>query len=85
MSLADFLLAHQDNLRVDICIKLIKLTAECISKLHEANIAHRDIRLENIAVRQSNRIVASCVDVESVKLTGFDLAICFEKDTQEVR
>ena len=62
-------------------ITLTKAIASVILELHSRMIVHRDISLANVHIKTGKPHRANQPKtIESLKLGGFDLAFCFEKD-----
>ena len=84
MSLADYISSvNKESMNLKIVIYLILALAKSIDKLHRKRIIHRDICMDNVAVKvvpQSNK------KHEKLKLqiAGLDFAFCFDKESYEV-
>ena len=60
------------NCKVSIAALMIKKLARSLYKLHSERIIHRDVCMENIAVKVSKE------DQVKLQIANFDFAFCFD-------
>ena len=67
-------------------ISLMHKIAMTVCTMHQRKIIHRDLRMENILIKKGKKAApGKDRPIVGVKITGFDLAFCFDKDSYEVR
>ena len=64
---------------------MLSKLAQTLKKLHKKRIAHRCVCVKNVSVKVSTKVTGNTkAPAIKMQLTNFDLAFCFEKDSQEV-
>ena len=66
-----------------VAVLILKL-GKSINKIHAERIIHRDICMENIAVRTIKKAETNTVMLKDLQIAGWDFAFYFNKDSYEV-
>ena len=94
LNLAQFLAEkkeHQSGIGVKSVATWIQMIAKILKKLAAMRIAHRNICMENILVKNGhsrkndNRASQEKQKKLRFRIAGFDLAMCFDRDAYQVR
>ena len=85
MSLADY--SSQIKIDYDDCktaaVLLLRI-GKSLEKIHRKRLIHRDVCMENIAVRTVKNDVTNTVMLKELQIAGWDFAFYFNKDSYEV-
>ena len=89
MTLADFVSNLGDNqFGFQDVLSLLRKIATYLKKLHKRRINHRDLTMDKIKISSpseaSQQDGSKLSTITKIKIGGFDLAFCFEKNSYEV-